>query len=96
MPLDFKHTCPTINRHIERIEHSIRDTLLDKFQDMLPLVSGTYLKGMVDVWATEIYLNISDDIEAIRETNEDMRSAADKQIDDLVDELASLKQEMEC
>lgn len=95
MGLDFGHTCPDIDRGIESFKDDLKMYLSEILDDACPLlegdVKGDFIKGYID----SIYAEFEGNFENVRKTNEEIRSEADRQIDDLQDEVGELKSEIE-
>ena len=86
MPLDYEYTCPKIDDAIEDSKteiHSHIEDLLHRFD--LPLEEFNEILKDAAGCLSDV---IADLIEELRTTNEKMRDAADKQIENLNDELA--------
>ena len=94
MGLDFNYTCPRIDREINKIKSTIENNLEDYIKQLCPLMSNDTIYDLRSKWATELYDDIELGIKIIRQTNEDMRSQADKQIINLEDEISELKSEI--
>ena len=94
MGLDYSHTCPDINRAINEAKDTISSHIEDIVNQCSPLLEGDPLQDYVKSWTESLYGEIKDCFEVTRKTNEDMREEADRQIDDLVDEVDSLKDEI--
>jgi len=88
MPLDYSYTCPTIDSAIEDIKDVIRDVVTCTAEEF----GGDYDEAHARNYANELIRHyeatLTNAIEEIRRTNEDMRSEADTQIDDIKDELS--------
>jgi len=88
---DYPHTCPVINGNINDCKESIRSVLADLIANIdTDRTSEELSKEWADVLMEEIYPYF----ETVRETNEDMRRAAEQQIKDNIDEIISLKEEL--
>ena len=94
MGLDYSHTCPDIDRAIAEAKDTIHDHLIDVAGECSPLLEGNQLEYCIKSWTEALYGELEDCFEATRKTNEDMRKEADRQIDDLVDEIDALKDEI--
>jgi hypothetical protein len=78
--LDFDITCPIIDGELEVIENVIWDHL-----------NGTECEHLMD----KLFKDIKPHLERVRQTNIDMRKAADSQISDLQDEIDGLISDLE-
>lgn len=95
MGLDFSHTCPKIDKAISSAKDTIQAYLKDYIIELSPYVSEDKADELSTDWAEQIYNEISDCFELVRETNEDMRKQADSQIDNLEGEVSELKSEID-
>lgn len=89
--LDFSHTCPQIDKAISAAKSDIESRLSDYIEQLCPLMPAARVSELSRKWGEEMYNEISPAFEAVRETNEDMRKAADEQISNLIDEVADLE-----
>lgn len=94
MGLDFSHTCPKIDKEIDRVKSTIEDHLEDYIKQLCPLMSMDTVYELRSQWTKEMYDNIESAFETVRETNEEMRKQADYQIDRLESEIDDLKLEI--
>jgi chromosome segregation ATPase len=94
MGLDFSYTCPKIDKEIDRVKSTIEDHLEDYIKQLCPLMSMETVYELRSQWTKEMYDNLESVIETVRETNQDMRSQAEKQINQLNDEVSELKEEI--
>ena len=91
---DYPHTCPKIDKAISSAKHTIQSYLKDYINDLCPYIPDEKVIELSNDWGEQIYNDISDCFEATRETNEDMRKAADYQIDTLVGEISDLNEQI--
>lgn len=90
MGFDYRYTCPTIDSNIKSIRQDLQNALGDLFNEygIIPADDTTEI-------ADSFYMSfIQYAIENIRETNEDIRKEAEKQIDKLETEIIMLKDEI--
>ena len=85
MSLDFSYTCPKIDKEIDRVKSTIEYHLEYYIKQLCPLMSLDTVYELRKNWTKEIYDNIESAIETVRETNQDMRNQAEKQINQLND-----------
>lgn len=91
---DYPDTCPKINKLIAKAESEI-DSFLDQLLDeACPLLSGEHRRNVLNGWVKNLYATLEPIFEEVRETNADMRSAAEDQITSIRDEIAELKAEV--
>jgi len=83
MSFDFNHTCPIIDRNIRYIESDVEDF----FENELG-----FNESKTKEYTEEIMERILPYIEEVRQTNEDMRTAAENQIDELLEEIEELNE----
>jgi uncharacterized protein Yka (UPF0111/DUF47 family) len=91
---DFSHTCPKIDKAITAAKDTIKSYLKDYINDLCPYIPDGKAIELSNDWGETIYNDISDCFETVRETNEDMRDEANRQISALEDEVDSLKDEI--
>lgn len=94
MERDFncEFTCPIIDNSIEHIKERIRNNLKWVVKEISPTFYDTEEgKEFVDEKTQELYKDLSFDIEAVRETNENMRDKAESQIGELWVKIDSLR-----
>lgn len=87
MALDFKHTCPIIDKKKEEIKDAIYSQISDLIDELVPLFEGNSKFNFVRERTGMIYDIVSDRIEELRDLNSDMRDQADTQIKDLEDSI---------
>lgn len=81
---DFPHTCPKINKAIDECSSKIYNHLYDIIIKELEMDINV---KKIKEWSEIIYDDIEDCFETVRETNENMREEAEKQLKSLKDEL---------
>ncbi len=91
---DYPHTCPKIDKAIGAAKDYIQNDVNDLLTDLLPFIDGKKANELSLEWSDKIYDSISDCFENVREANEDMRSAANKQIEDFIREIDDLKEQI--
>ncbi len=92
--LDFGHTCPRIDKAIGNVKDQIDSSLAYYIRKLCPLMPDSAVDELSRSWALDMYNDISPAFESVRETNEDMRKAADAQISDLCDDIENLNDEI--
>lgn len=83
MILDYTNTCPLIDGDVSRIKSEIKDKLHDIIAEVSPMFDGEKLDAYINQATEELYDNFSEEIESVRNTNVDMREAANAQLTDL-------------
>jgi gas vesicle protein len=91
---DFPHTCPKIDKAIDSCKDSIESYLIDYISELSPMIPDEEVERIAKEWSKQMYDNISDCFESVRQTNEEMREEANRQISSLEDELESTKDEI--
>ena len=96
MSLDFNNTCPIIDGKIEGAKEDINYY----FKDMLDDIKKQLPKDVeIEIELTDYTDRLKNDIlsyfEDLRSLNSDMRTQAERQINDLADEVATLETELE-
>jgi len=95
MGLDYSHTCSDIDREKDSAKEVIHQEISYIITDEMPLPEDhdfdeTWINNKVD----EIWDRVDSCFEVCRETNVDMRKAADDQISDLESEIDDLKEQV--
>lgn len=87
MPFEYQHTCPAIDYGIKNIKQHIEDQLDDIVSDLSPRFydCSEEKNKFIAEYRDSIYEGIEHEFESIRETNSDMRKAAEDQIAALED-----------
>lgn len=83
MGLDFRYTCPEINRNITYAKDTIYSFLKDFAETIKNLDEDDDENFIINDASDDLYKDIENLFEDIRSLNEDIRSAADEQIDSL-------------
>ena len=94
MRFDYPHTCPEIDKNIERFEveiNTLKEDLKDVFSNCDKDLDTDYIFDTIKGLSQEFKYYA----EAIRKTNSDMRYSADKIIDTLSDDVYHLNLEIE-
>jgi gas vesicle protein len=91
---DFAHTCPKIDKAIDSCKDRLESYLTDYINEMCPMIPDTKVSKIAKEWSTQMYDDISDCFESVRQTNEEMRDEANRQIESLEDELENEKDEV--
>lgn len=91
---DYSQTCPDIDKAIAAAKHDLVSGIYQVIEDVSPLIPPDEIEKLAKQYADKIYSDIGDAFETVRETNSDMRDAANKQISDLLDEIENLKYEI--
>lgn len=92
---DFAHTCPRIDKAIDTCKDRLESYLTDYINEMCPMIPDEKAAEIAKYWSKQMYDDISDCFESVRETNEEMREEANRQIASLEDELSDAKDEIE-
>ena len=93
-PFYFTWTCPKIDSAISTCKDRLESHLEDYIRELCPLLPDDVVFKLSKEWSKVVYEDISDCFESVRETNEEMREAANAQISDLEDTIESLKEEI--
>lgn len=91
---DFAHTCPKIDKAIDSCKDRLKSYLTDYINEMCPMIPDAEVERIAKEWSKQMYDDISDCFESVRQTNEEMREEANRQITDLEDELSNAKDEI--
>lgn len=95
MGLDFPYTCPKIDKSISMAKDTIKAFLKDYIIELSPFVSEIKANELSSDWGGQIYNEISECFETVRETNEDLRNQAEYQIETLESEICDLKSQID-
>ena len=88
---DFAHTCPKIDKAIDSCKDTLESYLTDYIKDLSPMIPDAEVERIANEWGKQMYDAISDCFESVRQTNEEMRDEANRQIASLEDELETAK-----
>lgn len=91
---DFAHTCPKIDKAIDSCKYILESYLTDYITEMCPMIPKEKISEIAKDWSKQMYDDISDCFENVRQTNEEMRAEANRQIASLEDELENAKDEI--
>ena len=92
---DFAHTCPKIDKAIENCKDTLESYLFGYIEDLCPYIPSSEVERISKEWSKQMYDAISDCFESVRQTNEEMRDEANRQIANLEDEISNLEDEVE-
>ena len=81
MSLDYRHTCPDIDRSITAFKSDIESYFSNMLDDCCPLLEGKQKEDFIKDYAERMYNDFEANFEDVRKTNEDMRKEADRQIE---------------
>ena len=92
MSFNYRFTCPTIDKEIG----IARDKIYSTIKNLLEEVNGQKLseKRIEDItsdYELNLYCDFEDSFEKVRETNGDMRTEADRQIEECNEQLCELR-----
>jgi hypothetical protein len=91
---NYPNTCPKIDKEMGDAKSRIYDDLYSLSEDMNSEAGRTIPLELISQYTDIIYSSIEGCFESVRESNSDIRSAAESQIKDLLDEIDSLKDEI--
>ena len=94
MALDYRYTCPDINRSITAFKSDIESHLSNMLDDCCPMLEGKQKENFIKYYAEQIYNDFEANFEDVRKTNEDMRKEADRQIDYAEEKLSNVEEEI--
>jgi multidrug resistance efflux pump len=92
---DYPNTCPKIDKEIDRAKAAIESFIDDLLDQACPLLTYERRKELAADYAANLYGDLEDAFEAVREANEDMRSEANRQIRELADQVSDLEGQVE-
>ena len=88
---DYPHTCPTIDKEIDRCKSSLEDGISDIIIDVCPYIPSEVLAKISREKSSQLFESISNYFETVRESNQDIRGEACRKIDSLISEIEDLK-----
>jgi hypothetical protein len=88
---DFAHTCPKIDRAIDQCKDNIEYSLIPIIQSICEHIPDEKAEELAKKYAKDIYEVVADCFESVRQTNEEMRDAANAQISDLEERIEFLE-----
>ena len=91
---DYPWTCQKIDAQISQAKSEIRDFLFDFIEELCPKIPRDAMHALANEKTEELYCGIEPCFEITRQSNEDMRSAAENQISDLEDKIGEKEQEV--
>lgn len=94
MGFDYQWTCPIIDKNIDNARDIIKDFLESTIEEFCPMINRNDLYKFSKQYADMLFSNLESCFESTRESNQDMRKAADLQISDLESEIADLKDQI--
>ncbi len=92
---DFPYTCPKVDKAIGEAKSNIQSDLDDILSDACGLLPARERGDLAQQYTEKIYKNIEDCFEAVRDTNCDMRDAAESQIRSLESKVSDLEFDIE-
>lgn len=90
MGFDYNYTCPIIDKNIKDAKKIIQEYLNDLISDLSPLIPAGTREELTTSYTENLYSDLEDCFEKVRESNSDMRKAAERQIEDLEDKIENL------
>ena len=92
MSFNYRFTCPTIDEEIG----IVRDKIYSTIKNLLEEVNGQELsekriEEITSNYELNLYCDFEDSFEKVRETNGDMRTEADRQIEECNEQLCELR-----
>lgn len=94
MALDYKHTCPDIDRSITAFKSDIESYLSGMLDDCCPMLKGKQKEDFMKDYVEQMYSDFEANFENVRKTNEDMRKEADRQIEYAEERLMDVEHEI--
>lgn len=93
--LDFHNTCPDVDRGISLMEDTLDSLIYDLVQDLSPKFADTdAAAGFISDTVKYFSQQLEPIYENVRQSNVDIRKAADYQIDELCDKIDDLEYEL--
>lgn len=93
---DYANTCPQIDRALKEAEAELSNVMDTLLGEACPLLTGGFHRRDILIdWSKRGFEAVEQAFEEVRSTNEDMRRAAESQIESLADELSDADAEIE-
>jgi DNA repair exonuclease SbcCD ATPase subunit len=92
---DYPNTCPKVDKHISGAESVIRTFVEGLLEEACPLLSSRSISDLSDERAKNLYSDLEPIFEGVRESNSEMRSEAERQIEDLQERIADLEAQVD-
>lgn len=92
---DYPNTCPKVDKAISQAEDVILNFIDSLLDDACPLLTSRHRSEIAQNYTKDLYAELEPIFEGVREANADMRSEAESQIADLMNEVDKLEAEME-
>jgi len=77
MGLDYRHTCPDIDRSIKAFKSDIESYLVDMLDECCPMLEGKQREDFVSVYVNQMYNDLEEEIKDLNERIEDLESKLD-------------------
>jgi chromosome segregation ATPase len=94
MMLDFPYTCPTIDKHINKAEETIKYEVQEIFDLYAEDIPPQRVRDLVERYVSIMSEVVRDGFENVRSCNEKLRVQAEKQIEELQDQIDDLNGEI--
>ena len=94
MGFDYSWTCPDIDREIGNAKDCIQEFIVDLLEEACPLLSKKDKEEYATDYTNVLYERLESCFETVRETNVNIREAAEEQISDLEDDMANIEAEI--
>ena len=91
---DYPNTCPKIDKEIDKAKGVIQLGIENLLEQACPFMSWPDVQRHATDFAEDMYMGLESCFETVRSVNQDMRCAADDQIEDLIDEVRNLEHEL--
>lgn len=92
---DYRHTCPIIDKAIDSAKEEIESAIDNMLDEACPLFDGKAKREYVIDQSNALYSSLEHLFESVRDSNVDMRDAADEQITELENKIAELEARIE-
>ena len=93
--LDFHNTCPDVDRGVSLMEDTLDSLIYDLVQELSPKFGDTdAAAGFISDTVKYFSQQLEPIYENVRQSNVDIRRAADYQIDELCDKIDDLEHEL--
>lgn len=95
MSFSYPFTCNDIDRQIEKCKDILENSLYSYLKDSISILDHYALEKISKNLANDLYKDIEDCFEIVRNSNEDIRSSATHQIEELETKNDNLQYEIQ-
>lgn len=90
----FNYTCPIIDEYLDEISTFNTDAVNTLIDEICPLIDEEQKDELVSAFIADIQDNLSVAFEEVRDSNSEMREAAEEQLIDMANEMDDVQAEL--